>query len=175
MQGLQPSPNSTPSSGAPARPARGRTEGLTIRPARANRSRTPANSRPSAIVSAPSTSVRPWWCDFSAVPALPNASPYEVYRAENPSTNSAVPAITRLRGGAGPPAEPVPARAGRAAAADWALDMAAAAWTFEVAAAAWAPDVAAAAWAPAGWTVFDWAPAGSVVSGPAAAPDMPVT
>src|SRR5216683_1680522 len=121
IHGLQPSPNSTPSSGALAIPARGRKDGFTIRPANANRSSAPANNRPSAIVSAPSTTVRPCWCDLSAVPTLPNASPYDVYRAENPSTNSAVPATTRLRGGgASAPASATPAPPGGEPAV-WAL------------------------------------------------------
>src|SRR5258708_8192765 len=110
MQGVQPSPNNTPSSGAPASPARGRSEGRTIRPANVNRSSTPENSRPSAMVSAPSTCVRPCWCSLSAVPRLPNATPYVVNRAENPSTNSAVPATTLLRRGrAGTSADGAPA------------------------------------------------------------------
>jgi hypothetical protein len=45
MHGVQPSPNSTPSNGAPASPARGRNEGRSIRPAAGSRSKAPANSR----------------------------------------------------------------------------------------------------------------------------------
>ena len=59
MHGVQPRPNITPSSGAPASPARGRTEGRSIRPAMENRSKTPANSSPSRIVTPPSTWISP--------------------------------------------------------------------------------------------------------------------
>ena len=57
--GVQLSANSTPSSGAPASPARGRTDGRMIRPVTGSRSNTPANSRPSRIVTPPSTWVTP--------------------------------------------------------------------------------------------------------------------
>ena len=52
MHGVQLTANSTPSSGAPIRPARGRIEGRTIRPVIGKRSNTPANSSPSRIVTA---------------------------------------------------------------------------------------------------------------------------
>ena len=65
MQGVQPSPNITPSSGAPARPALGRADGRTIRPAKENRSKTPANRRPSAMVRAPRTWVSSRACPVS--------------------------------------------------------------------------------------------------------------
>src|SRR5215472_10077243 len=158
MQGVQPSPNSTPSSGAPAIPARGRTDGLMIRPANENRSSRPANSRPRTIVSAPSTSVTARWWVRSAVPKLPNATPYEVYSAENPSTNSAVPATTRPRGG-------------RASTADGA--------SAGPALASWAPGGAptgrAPEAAPTSRALSDSGLSDPGVSDSAPAPDMPVT
>ena len=55
MHGVQPKPNITPSSGAPASPARGRADGRKIRPAKLKRSNTPANISPSRIVITPRT------------------------------------------------------------------------------------------------------------------------
>ena len=98
MQGVQPSPNITPSSGAPARPAFGRAEGRTMRPANENRSSTPAKSSPSTIVSPPRTCVSTRACPVSRCPRPPRAAPYATKTTENPSTNSAVPATTRPRG-----------------------------------------------------------------------------
>src|SRR6266516_23048 len=57
--GVQLRPNSTPSIGAPASPARGRNEGRRIRPVTGMRSKTPANSSPSTIVSTPRIWVSP--------------------------------------------------------------------------------------------------------------------
>src|SRR4051794_21211411 len=99
MQGVQPSPNITPSSGAPARPARGRAEGRTMRPANENRSSAPANSRPRTMVTAPRICVSSRACPVSRCPRPPRAAPYATKTSENPSTNSAVPATTRPRGG----------------------------------------------------------------------------
>src|SRR5580693_8476071 len=99
MQGVQPSPNITPSSGAPARPAFGRAAGRTMRPANENRSKAPANSSPSTIVSPPRTRVSSRACPVSRWPSPPRAAPYATKTMENPSTNSAVPATTRPRGG----------------------------------------------------------------------------
>ena len=99
MQGVQPSPNITPSSGAPARPAFGRIEGRMMRPANENRSSTPAKSSPSTIVSPPRTCVRTRACPVRRWPRPPRAAPYATKTTENPSTNSAVPATTRPRGG----------------------------------------------------------------------------
>ena len=62
MHGVQLRPNSTPSIGAPASPARGRIEGRRIRPVTGMRSNTPANSSPSTIVSTPKTWVSPTLC-----------------------------------------------------------------------------------------------------------------
>jgi hypothetical protein len=59
MQGVQPMPNSTPSSGAPAKPALGMADGLTMRPANVKRSDAPKNSRPSRTVTPPSIWVMP--------------------------------------------------------------------------------------------------------------------
>src|SRR5215469_13708160 len=153
MQGVQPSPNSTPSSGAPAIPARGRTDGLMIRPANENRSSRPANSTPSTSVTAR------WWVR-SAVPKLPNATPYEVYSAENPRTNSAVPASTRLRGG----------RAGTAAGAS--AGPALASWAPRGAPTGRAPDAAPTSRALSDSALSDSA---SAPADSAPAPDMPVT
>ena len=101
MHGVQLSANSTPSSGAPARPARGRSDGRMIRPVTGSRSKTPANSSPSTIVTAPSTWVSPAECRCSSSPRLPKASPSVANTTENPSTNSAVPSSVRPRGGHG--------------------------------------------------------------------------
>src|ERR1700749_804141 len=98
MQGGQPSPNLTPSSGAPARPAFGRAEGRTMRPANENRSNAPANSSPSRMVSPPRTWVSTRACPVSRCPSPPRAAPYAMNTTEKPSTNSAVPATTRPRG-----------------------------------------------------------------------------
>src|ERR1035437_1742172 len=119
VQGAQPSPNITPSSGAPARPALGRVDGRTILPANENRSKAPANRNPSTMVRPPRTwvSSRAW--PVSRWPSPPRAAPRATNTIENPSTNSAVPATTRPReppgpgepGGAGGtvPARPPPA------------------------------------------------------------------
>src|SRR5690349_9961093 len=98
MQGVQPRPNITPSSGAPARPAFGRAEGRAMRPANENRSNAPANSSPSRMVSPPSTWVSTRACPVSKCPSPPRAAPYAMNTTEKPSTNSAVPATTRPRG-----------------------------------------------------------------------------
>ena len=99
MQGVQPMPNMTPSSGAPARPARGVNDGLKIRPANMNRSNAPKNSRPSRIVTPPRTWVIPSACVCSSCPTPPAARPISENTAEKPRTNSAVPATARPRGG----------------------------------------------------------------------------
>ena len=99
MQGVQPTPNMTPSSGAPSRPARGVNEGLKIRPANVNRSNAPKNSRPSRIVTPPSTRVMPSTCVCSNWPTPPTARPIRQNTAEKPRTKSAVPATARPRGG----------------------------------------------------------------------------
>jgi hypothetical protein len=96
-------PNSTPSSGAPASPALGMTDGLTMRPANMNRSNAPKNSRPSRTVTPPRTRVIPAECDWSSSPIPPTVRPISEKTTENPSTNSAVPATIRPRGAlAGP-------------------------------------------------------------------------
>ena len=107
MHGVQLTANSTPSSGAPISPARGRIDGRTIRPAIVKRSKTPANSRPSTIVTPPSTWVTPasWRCSTS--PRPPKARPSVANTRENPMTNSVVPSKVRPR--AGRPAVTAPA------------------------------------------------------------------
>src|SRR5689334_14539901 len=99
MQGVQPRPNITPSSGAPARPAFGRAAGRAMRPANENRSNAPANSSPSRMVTPPKTWVSARACPVSRCPSPPRAAPYATNTTEKPSTNSAVPATTRPRGG----------------------------------------------------------------------------
>src|ERR1700748_767993 len=99
IPGAQQSPNITPSSGAPARPAFGRAEGRTMRPANENRSNAPANSNPSRMVSPPRTWVSNRACPVSKCPSPPRAAPYAMNTTEKPRTNSAVPATTRPRGG----------------------------------------------------------------------------
>src|SRR5579863_9779535 len=101
MHGVQPSPNITPSSGAPARPAFGRADGRTIRPANQNRSKTPANSSPSRMVTPPRICVTRRACPVSRWPSPPRSAPYVTATTENPRTNSAVPATTRLFAGTG--------------------------------------------------------------------------
>ena len=95
MHGVQPMPNSTPSSGAPASPALGITDGLKIRPANMNRSNAPKNSSPSRIVTPPSTRVSVESCALNSWPSPPTASPASENTAEKPTTNSAVPATVR--------------------------------------------------------------------------------
>src|SRR5215472_14776106 len=103
MQGDQPTPNITPSSGAPASPALGCADGRKIRPANENRSNAPANIRPSRIVIPPRIWVSPVLCVLSNWPRPPTARPYTAKTSENPTTNSAVPATARpLAGVAGP-------------------------------------------------------------------------
>ena len=97
MHGVQLSANSTPSSGAPARPARGRTDGRAIRPATGKRSNTPANNRPSRMVRPPSSCVSTAVWLRRTAPRLPNSRPSVANTAEKPITNSAVPASVRLR------------------------------------------------------------------------------
>src|ERR1039457_5512897 len=111
VQGAQPSPNITPSSGAPARPALGRVDGRTILPANENRSKAPANRNPSTMVRPPRTwvSSRAW--PVSRWPSPPRAAPRATNTIENPSTNSAVPATTRPR----EPREPREPRGARGA------------------------------------------------------------
>ncbi len=99
MQGDQPTPNMTPSSGAPASPTRGVKDGLKIRPANMNRSNAPKNSSPSRIVTPPSTRVIPSMCACSSAPTPPAARPIRQYTAEKPRTNSIAPATARPRGG----------------------------------------------------------------------------
>src|SRR3984957_13833229 len=95
MHGVQPIPNSTPSSGAPASPALGIADGLNIRPASMNRSNAPKNSSPSRIVTPPSTRVSVESCALNSWPSPPTASPARENTTEKPTTNSAVPAIVR--------------------------------------------------------------------------------
>src|ERR1700722_16845935 len=95
MHGVQPMPNSTPSSGAPASPALGIADGLNIRPANMNRSNAPKNSSPSRIVTPPSTRVSVESCALNSCPSPPTASPARENTAEKPTTNSAVPATVR--------------------------------------------------------------------------------
>src|SRR5690349_571238 len=99
MQGVQLSPNSTPSTGAPASPARGRTEGRMIRPVTGNRSNTPANRSPRMIVNPPRIWVSPATWVRRTEPSPPNATPSVANTAEKPSTNRAVPATVRGRPG----------------------------------------------------------------------------
>ncbi len=73
--GDHPNPNMAPTSGAPASPARGRSDGRKILPANANRSNAPAKRSPSAIVTPPSTWVSPVLCARSTCPRPPTASP----------------------------------------------------------------------------------------------------
>src|SRR6266568_3833170 len=98
MQGVHPMPNSTPSSGAPARPAFGMTDGLMTRPANMNRSNAPKNSRPSRTVTPPRTWVIPAECDRNSSPIPPTVKPMNENTRENPRTNSAVPATIRPGG-----------------------------------------------------------------------------
>ena len=97
MQGVQLTANSTPSSGAPISPARGRIAGRTIRPVIGKRSNTPANISPSTIVTPPSTWVTPAWCRTSTSPRPPKARPSVANTSEKPRTNSAVPSRVRPR------------------------------------------------------------------------------
>src|SRR6516165_10537367 len=118
MQGVQPSPNITPSSGAPARPAFGRAAGRTIRPAKENRSKAPANSSPRRIVRTPRICVSRRACPVIRWPSPPSSAPKATKTTEKPSTNSAVPAITRALGAGGGAGMTDPAEtAGRAATA----------------------------------------------------------
>src|SRR6185437_606057 len=91
MHGVQPMPNS----GAPASPARGVTDGLKIRPANMNLSNAPKNSSPSTTVTPPRIRVSSESCADSSSPRPPTASPVRANTAENPATNSAVPATVR--------------------------------------------------------------------------------
>src|ERR1700722_8972397 len=102
MHGVQPMPNSTPSSGAPASPALGIADGLNIRPANMNRSNAPKNSSPSRIVTPPSTRVSVESCALNSCPSPPTASPARENTAEKPTTNSAARARARV---ATPPPE----------------------------------------------------------------------
>src|SRR5215467_13970312 len=105
--GVQLRPNSAPSIGAPASPARGRIEGLRIRPVTGKRSSTPANSSPSRIVSTPKTWVRPTLWRGRTEPSPPNATPGQANTAVKPSTNSIVPRTARrCAGRPGPDGSP---------------------------------------------------------------------
>src|SRR6185369_110160 len=75
MHGVQPRPNMTPSNGAPSRPGVGRRCSCTSRLAHMNREKTPANSSPITIVSAPRTWASPTWWTRSQLPRPPNRTP----------------------------------------------------------------------------------------------------
>src|SRR5580692_3687204 len=149
MHGVQPMPNRTPSSGAPASPAFGMKDGLNTRPANMNRSNAPKNSSPSTIVTAPSTRVSSESCALNSWPRPPTARPVRAKTAEKPATNSAVPATVR----------PVCRAAGAVA--------------FALARVVTPPSAPATLAAPASVLPATPSAAGSVVA-VASAPDMPV-
>lgn len=68
-------PNITPSSGAPASPARGVKRGLKVRESRGTRSSTPMNIKPSRMVSAPRKRITVSWWASSTVLIEPKSRP----------------------------------------------------------------------------------------------------
>ena len=105
--GVQLSANSTPSSGAPASPARGRNEGRAIRPVTGNRSNTPANSRPSTMVSAAQHLGQPGRVPLQHQPEAAEGQPFggeherEAEHEQQRAEQGAAAAARRRRGAAG--------------------------------------------------------------------------
>ena len=94
MQGVQPRPNTIPSSGAVATPSRGAVGNRNVpRP----QSSQPANISPSRMDSSPTTMVIGRCQACSAPPTDPNRTPLETNTSANPATNPRVPASIRPR------------------------------------------------------------------------------
>ena len=94
MHGVQPSPKSTPSKGAPSRPIVG------IRWKRHSRlvhGSHPRNASPRMMVRTPRTLVIWSWYSISAAPSEPASAPSATKTAVKPATKSTEPASSRPR------------------------------------------------------------------------------
>jgi hypothetical protein len=94
MQGSQPSPKKTPSTGAMARPTVGTAWMRTSRWSSGTR---PMNTRPSRITSTPVTIDSSRWYAKSSWPIEPNSAPPLTNTAVKPRTNSDDPSSSRPR------------------------------------------------------------------------------
>ena len=92
MQGAQPSAKTAPSTGAPARPARGRQEIFASRwlP-------TPRKTRPITMTTTPPRRMSSVRCSMSARPAVVTKIEPSTKTAVNPMTKSRAPVTVRLR------------------------------------------------------------------------------
>ena len=94
MHGVQPMPNTMPSSGAPAMPVAGRHVGLMVRCMKLN---CPMNTSPMTMSRAPATrTITSEYCSSHA-PATPATRLKVTNTSVNPAMNSSTPSIRRRR------------------------------------------------------------------------------